>query len=128
MVGPGSGRADETAAAVRRLVAAAPVPVVVDGDGLCALGTAEEAAASVGARPRPPSSRRTTASSSAWPGGRPGADRIAAVRDLAARTRAMVLLKGPTTVVADPDGRGAARRPPATPGWPPPAPATCWPA
>ena len=35
----------------------------------------------------------------------PGADRIAAARDLAARLGAIVLLKGPTTVVATPDGR-----------------------
>ncbi|HWW52329.1 MAG TPA: NAD(P)H-hydrate dehydratase, partial [Acidimicrobiales bacterium] len=33
-----------------------------------------------------------------------GADRIGAVRQLAARTGAIVLLKGSTTVVADPDG------------------------
>ena len=38
-------------------------------------------------------------------GGPPGADRCAAARDLAARTGAVVLLKGPTTVVADPGGR-----------------------
>ena len=37
-------------------------------------------------------------------GHRPGADRIAAARRLAADLRAVVLLKGPATVVADPDG------------------------
>lgn len=35
----------------------------------------------------------------------PGEDRIAAARALAARLQAVVLLKGPTTVVAGPDGR-----------------------
>ncbi len=35
----------------------------------------------------------------------PGQDRVAAARALAARLQAVVLLKGPTTVVADPDGR-----------------------
>jgi NAD(P)H-hydrate epimerase len=40
-------------------------------------------------------------------GGPPGEDRIAAARGLAARTGAVVLLKGPTTVVAEPGGRVA---------------------
>ncbi|WP_026211723.1 bifunctional ADP-dependent NAD(P)H-hydrate dehydratase/NAD(P)H-hydrate epimerase [Longispora albida] len=34
----------------------------------------------------------------------PGPDRVAAARDLAARMNATVLLKGPRTVIADPDG------------------------
>ena len=37
-------------------------------------------------------------------GAPPGPDRFASVRDLAAATGAVVLLKGPTTVVADPSG------------------------
>ena len=35
----------------------------------------------------------------------PGPDRIASVRSLAAQTGAVVLLKGPTTIVAEPRGR-----------------------
>jgi NAD(P)H-hydrate epimerase len=38
-------------------------------------------------------------------GRRPGPDRIAEVRDAAARLRAVVLAKGPTTVAADPAGQ-----------------------
>ena len=41
VVGPGLGRADGTAAEVARLVADSPVPVVVDADGLYALGRLE---------------------------------------------------------------------------------------
>jgi NAD(P)H-hydrate epimerase len=37
-------------------------------------------------------------------GSAPGVDRIASVRELAATMHAVVLLKGPTTVVAAPDG------------------------
>ena len=39
-----------------------------------------------------------------------GDDRVAAARDLAARLRAIVLLKGPGTVVAAPDGHAIVNR------------------
>ena len=72
-------------------------------------------------------SRPTTASSPGWPASRPGADRLAAARALAAPPGLRGAAQG------RPDrGRRARRRrrwwwPRATPGWPPPAPATCWP-
>ncbi|HUC38270.1 MAG TPA: NAD(P)H-hydrate dehydratase [Acidimicrobiales bacterium] len=109
VVGPGLGRADETVSQVRRLVAEAPVPVVVDADGLWALGGASEAEAVVhqrAARGAPdvvltPHDGEFARLS----GGPPGADRISDSRSLAASTGAVVLLKGPTTVVCGPDGR-----------------------
>ena len=44
VVGPGLGRSDVTTAEVRTLVAKAPVPVVVDGDGLFALAWSADGA------------------------------------------------------------------------------------
>jgi hydroxyethylthiazole kinase-like uncharacterized protein yjeF len=117
VVGPGLGRSHETGAQVRKLIALAQVPVVVDADGLVALGTGDEIAHAV----RGPVSRDSHRTSEPTPtphavltphdgefarlaGAGPGADRIAAARDLAASAGAVVLLKGPTTVVAEPGG------------------------
>jgi len=111
VVGPGLGRAGSTAADVRELVARAPMPVVVDADGLFALGSADDTAAVMGRRaqgdaPAPPSVVLTPHDGefTRLAGTAPGADRIAATAGLAAETGAVVLLKGPTTVVAEPGG------------------------
>lgn len=105
-VGPGLGRAPSTGEQVRELVARAAVPVVVDGDGLHALGA--DAAAIVGRRPADAPAVVLTPHDGehvALTGSAPGPDRIDAARRLAAEVGAVVLLKGPTTVVARPDGR-----------------------
>ncbi|HTZ09699.1 MAG TPA: NAD(P)H-hydrate dehydratase, partial [Acidimicrobiales bacterium] len=111
VVGPGLGRAGGTAAEVRSLVARAPMPVVVDADGLFALGSADDAAAVMARRaegeaPAPPSVVLTPHDGefTRLAGAAPGTDRIAAATGLAAETGAVVLLKGPTTVVAEPGG------------------------
>lgn len=105
VVGPGLGRTDGVSEAVRALLAEADVPVVVDADGLVALG------AEVGTLPR-----RRARDTVLTPhdgeyerlvGERPAADRLAAARCLAERSGSVALLKGSTTVVADPDGRAA---------------------
>ena len=59
-IGPGLGRSPTTAAAVRRIVAAAPVPVVIDADALHAVG--DDPALLQDPHPRPRSSRPTKAS------------------------------------------------------------------
>ena len=98
VVGPGLGHQALTAAQVRHLVEGCRVPMVVDGDALHALGE------------RPRGLRPTTVLTphdgeyAALTGGPPGPDRLAAARALAAASGAVVLLKGPTTVVAHPDG------------------------
>jgi hydroxyethylthiazole kinase-like uncharacterized protein yjeF len=73
---------------------------VVDGDGLTALGS------EVGGYAHPLSVLTPhDGEYERLAGHPPGPDRIGAARDLAATTRATVLLKGSTTVVADGEGR-----------------------
>jgi NAD(P)H-hydrate epimerase len=105
LVGPGLGRAEETRAAVRAVVAAAPVPAIVDADGLVALGDAAAAAEVIAPRRHATVLTPHAGEFAGLAGTPPGADRIAAVRRLAAATGATVLLKGPTTIVAGPGGR-----------------------
>ena len=97
VIGPGLGQ--HGAADVRRVVAESIVPVIVDGDGLGALGRdcARLAHPTTVLTPHDGEFERLC-------GHRPGADRVDAARRLAEATNAIVVLKGPTTVVANPDG------------------------
>jgi len=103
VVGPGLGTQEATQTAVREVLRRARVPAVVDSDALTALGT--DAADVLAGRsagtvltPHDGEHERLT-------GTPPGPDRIGAARALASRTSSVVLLKGPSTVVAGPDGR-----------------------
>ncbi len=102
VVGPGLGTADATRAAVLAVLADARVAVVVDGDGLSALG--RDAARVLRARAAPTILTPHDGEYERLTGSRPGPDRLAATRALAAATGAVVLLKGATTVVAEPGG------------------------
>lgn len=102
-VGPGMGTAMATRHQIRTLVAGIDVPVVVDGDGLTALGT--EASSVIGRRRAGTVLTPHDGEFERLAGHPPGVDRVADVVALAERTGAAVLLKGPTTVVAAPDGR-----------------------
>ena len=104
VIGPGLGRSDEGDAAVHQVLASAAVPAVVDGDGLTALG--DDVAGALAGRPAPTVLTPHDGEFARLTGGPPGDDRVAAARGLAASTGAVVLLKGPTTVVAQADGRG----------------------
>jgi len=103
VVGPGLGRAGATDAQVRELVAAAPIPVVVDGDGLSALGFDVEQIC----RSRPAATVLTPHDGelARLIGRDPGPDRFALARSLSAAAGAVVLLKGRTTIVAEPHGQ-----------------------
>src|SRR5918994_3468446 len=105
VLGPGLGRGAPAVAAIHHLVGSAPVPLVIDGDGLSALG---DQAVEILCRRDSDASAVLTPHDGEFTrlaGAPPGPDRIAAARGLAADTGAIVLLKGPTTVVAHPDGR-----------------------
>jgi hydroxyethylthiazole kinase-like uncharacterized protein yjeF len=103
VIGPGLGRNEAALAGVRRLVAAAEVPVLVDGDGLVALG--ETAGEVLAGRPTPAVLTPHEGEFARLTGQRPAPDRIASTRELARELGAVVLLKGPTTVVVHPEGR-----------------------
>jgi ADP-dependent NAD(P)H-hydrate dehydratase / NAD(P)H-hydrate epimerase len=121
VVGPGLGRAtdepdteepgDPASGArvpggeVGLLVALAPVPTVVDADGLNAIGSLDALAAIVSRRRQPTVITPHVGELTRLAGHAPGPDHVAAARSASLRSGAIVLLKGPTTVVAAPDGR-----------------------
>lgn len=101
VVGPGLGTSMATQGGVRLLLGSAPVATVVDGDALTAVGhdlaVLRDRVAATVVTPHDGEFARLA-------GAPPGPDRLAAVRHLAAEAGVVVLLKGPTTVVADPTG------------------------
>jgi len=104
VVGPGLGRSEPAIRGIRELVAQAEVPLVVDADGLFALGAASEAARIVAKRRQPTIITPHNGEYARLSGSAPGDDRLEASRELARRVGAFVLLKGPATVVAAPSG------------------------
>ena len=107
VVGPGLSASEETRKSVQRLLASEAVTsgrlaMVIDGGALEALGqrlleTPLKAAPQVVLTPHDREYAYLL-------GSPPDADRIKASRELAAATGAVVLLKGPATVVSHPDG------------------------
>jgi NAD(P)H-hydrate epimerase len=105
-IGPGLGRDERTQSAVRRIVAEVDAPIVIDADALNALAGDTSALADRNAARRPLAILTPHAGEYERLAGHPvGNDRVAAARELAARLDAVVLLKGPGTVIAAPDGR-----------------------
>jgi NAD(P)H-hydrate epimerase len=105
VMGPGLGRSGTVRAAVLQVLRSAPVPVVLDADGLTVLGSAGAVRNAIGERNAPTIITPHAGEYASLFGQPPGTDRLAAVRDAAAVTSAIVLLKGSTTVIAAPDGR-----------------------
>ncbi len=102
VLGPGLGTDADTAAELRSVIARVPVPLVIDADGLRALGDEAAARALVTARPAPTILTPHDGEYARLADRPPGEDRLAAARRLAAATGAIVLLKGPLTAVASP--------------------------
>jgi hydroxyethylthiazole kinase-like uncharacterized protein yjeF len=100
-VGPGLGRADATIATVRELVLALPVPLVLDADGLNAFAGAPE---TLRDRSAPTVLTPHEGEYERLMGAPVGDDRVAAARRLAEATGCVALVKGPGTVIAEPDG------------------------
>jgi len=105
VLGPGLGRAEHTAAFVRELLEAVSIPVVLDADGLNAFAGAIDAIGGRAAVLTPHEGElgrllgvdaHTVA-----------AARLRHARDAAARSGAVVVLKGDDTLIAAPDGRVA---------------------
>jgi len=104
VIGPGLGTGDAVAEEIRIVLAAVPVPLVIDADALNALGDAAAARTVLDKREAPSILTPHDGEYARIAGSAPGEDRLDAARRLAAATGAVVLLKGPLTAVADPRG------------------------
>jgi len=100
VIGPGLGRDADARARVLEVLGAG-VPAVLDADGLTVLADAPEAIAAAAGpvviTPHPGEAARLLATTAAAI----EADRLAAARALAGKTRAVVVLKGARTIVCD---------------------------
>lgn len=103
-IGPGLGRDAATLESVRAVVSGSGrVPCVIDGDGLRAFGP--DSLDLLRGRSVPAVLTPHDAEFAAVFGAAPAEDRVASAREAASASGSVVLLKGPTTVIADPAGR-----------------------
>jgi hydroxyethylthiazole kinase-like uncharacterized protein yjeF len=106
VLGPGIPMGDGMRELVHRLVAVLPIPIVVDADALNLLGPSISDATAVAPAPRiltphPGEMARLQGCAIA----EVQSDRLAHARQLASDSKAVVVLKGARTIVAQPDGR-----------------------
>ncbi|MDR2726161.1 MAG: NAD(P)H-hydrate dehydratase [Candidatus Adiutrix sp.] len=103
LLGPGLGLGNEAKAAVRWVVEAANMPLVLDADALTALDGQPELAKGrqVLMTPHPGEAARLLGSNPA----EIQADRLGAARSLAERSGAVVVLKGHHSLICEPEGR-----------------------
>ena len=98
-LGPGLGRSDEARALVRALLERADLPAVVDADALFGLARVDRSAPTV-LTPHAGELARLLGVEPAWV----SAHRLEAAAEAAERFAAVVLLKGPDTIVCAPEG------------------------
>ena len=108
-IGPGLGRGDELIDDFVAFVEGCTVPVVIDGDGLHLLGASRDGVQSHAAdllekRTAPTVLTPHDGEFSSLVGRPVGVDRIGDVREAAAMLGCVVLLKGSTTIIAQPNG------------------------
>jgi ADP-dependent NAD(P)H-hydrate dehydratase / NAD(P)H-hydrate epimerase len=110
VLGPGLGRESGTGEFAREVARRAPVPLVLDADGLNAhageLGSLVEREAPTVLTPHAGELARLLGSD----GAAVSAHRLRSARQAAAESGSIVLLKGDDTIVATPDGRAAVSR------------------
>lgn len=104
-LGPGLGEADEARALARRLLVDCPLPLVLDADGLNALGAQpellqERAGRATVLTPHPGEMARLCGCSIA----EVEADRVAVARSFATRYQIVLVLKGARSLIATPQG------------------------
>jgi NAD(P)H-hydrate epimerase len=104
VAGPGLGL-EATKAVIGELLARVETPIVLDADGLGALGARDGARALLAKRPAPTVLTPHDGEFARLSGAPPSIDRLGDVRALAASFGAAILLKGPTTTVVAPDGK-----------------------
>ena len=104
VLGPGLGTSEGAAEEIRAVIAAVPVPLVIDADALTALGQSDAARTLLSKRSAPSILTPHDGEYARVAGTAPGEDRLAAARSLAQATGAIVLLKGALTAVATPEG------------------------
>lgn len=104
VIGPGLGRGDDVGAEVRAVLTDCDVPAVIDGDGISAAIDPVGTHNTLLARGADTLLTPHDGEFALLGGDVDDPDRIAATRRLAGATGCTVLRKGPTTVVADPEG------------------------
>jgi ADP-dependent NAD(P)H-hydrate dehydratase / NAD(P)H-hydrate epimerase len=108
VLGPGLGRTDETLEVARRIAGGAPRPLLLDADGLNAHAGALASLAGRSAptvlTPHAGELARLLDSDAV------AARRLHSAREAAAQARAVIVLKGDDTLVAEPSGRVAVSR------------------
>jgi hydroxyethylthiazole kinase-like uncharacterized protein yjeF len=102
VIGPGLGVDDATQHEIKAAISHCPLPLVIDADGLTALGSVDSARTLLANRDAPSVLTPHDGEYARLAGHPPTADRLAAARHLSDALGCIVLLKGPLTAVAVP--------------------------